>query len=78
MDTDGITVIATANAAAIGQDESILGETLAAGIYFIQVEGGDDRTQLYSLTTSFTAVPEPSGIMLLALSSIGFMIRRRK
>lgn len=80
LDTDGITVIATAASAAIGQDETILGLSLTAGTYFIQVNGSDDRAQFYSITANFAAnpVPELSGITLLCLSSFGFMIRRRR
>lgn len=78
LGTDGSTVIATSTAAAVGETESILGQTLIAGTYFLRVDGSDDLAQFYSLNTSFTPVPEPSGILLLGVSSMALLIPRKR
>lgn len=78
LGTDGTTVLATSAAAPLGQTESILGQMLIAGTYFIRVTGSDDRAQFYSLATNFAAIPEPGSALLLCASSIGLLIRRRR
>lgn len=60
IDTDGSTVLGTADVAAAGSAESLTGITLpAAGDYFVRVYEGNTPTQsqLYELDVSVEAVP---------------------
>lgn len=78
FDVDGVSLLAQSTSGAVGETESILGQLLTAGTYFIRVTGSDDRAQFYSLATNFAAIPEPGSAMLLCASSIGLLIRRRR
>jgi Ca2+-binding RTX toxin-like protein len=50
IDTDGSTILTTANANGIGQIESVLDfELSAAGQYFARISGADNTVQLYRL-----------------------------
>ena len=40
--------------------------------------GAADETGTYSLTVTFTAIPEPTGLSLLALGGLAFLARRRR
>jgi serralysin len=88
FDTNGTTILQTANLNGFGGDESILFNLLSAGTYFVRVNGtsnGDPvalDTQFYALSMVLVAVPEPATIALMG--GIGVAItgtwwnRRRK
>lgn len=80
FDQDGNTVLGSGNSNGIGLAESLVNVPLAAGTYFIEVSGNDDRAQFYSITSSFvpTAVPEPSSLVLTLLAGVAMTLRRKR
>ncbi|MEN8847721.1 MAG: matrixin family metalloprotease [Akkermansiaceae bacterium] len=63
LDQNGITVLASANSAAIGEAESLLGyEFETDGTYYLRINGGNtNSSQIYSLSLEVSgAPPEPS------------------
>ena len=80
LDQDGTTVLGSGNSSGIGLVESLNNVSLAAGTYFIEVSGDDDRAQFYSLTSDFvvTAIPEPSSLLVTLLIGAACGLRRRK
>ena len=52
LDSNGSTVLQTANAKGLGGTESISGFSLAAGTYFVKVSSATDKVQLYGVDVS--------------------------
>jgi serralysin len=82
--SDGTTVLASLNGAGLGSNEALTDFNLSsAGTYFLRVAGTDNPdsvqldAQFYGLTVNFTAVPEPSTILLLGMSMFGSVAYRR-
>ena len=76
-------MIAGANNFGLGGTESLTNIQLDAGTYFLRITGENNAdanlldTQFYGLTASFTAVPEPSSALIVAM--FGFVgLRRRR
>ncbi|NNF07688.1 MAG: matrixin family metalloprotease [Candidatus Eisenbacteria bacterium] len=58
IDTDQITVLATANAGALASPEVIFEEPLTAGTYYVRVSGlSSNKIQLYSIQVDIPALP---------------------
>jgi hypothetical protein len=76
--SDGVTSLGIAAANGLGFSESLLGLNLLAGQYFVQVSGNQDVTQLYQLTGSLSAVPEPSSLAVLLSAAVVCTRRRRR
>lgn len=55
---------------------------LGAGDYSLMIGGADpaaiDGTGTYGIDVSLTVVPEPSGLMLVSLSALGLLARRKR
>lgn len=82
LDSNG-SLIAGANNFGLGGNESLTNIQLDAGTYFLRITGENNAdanlldTQFYGLTASFTAVPEPSSALIVAM--FGFVgLRRRR
>ena len=75
IDTNGTSVLNTANATGLGGTESISSVVLPAGTYFVRVTGAQDTVQLYSLdvagsAANFVAVTESGGSTDLSESGL--------
>lgn len=80
FDTNGSTIITTANANGVGGAESI-SETLAAGTYFARVTGSANQIQMYHLAVTAAynnVIPEPTGLGICALAVAGLCYRRKR
>ncbi|MBL8822039.1 MAG: matrixin family metalloprotease [Planctomycetia bacterium] len=77
FDTDGITLLASANLTGLGGNESLFFILNAAGTYFVRVTGTDNPdasaldTQFYGLTVSISAIPEPMAVALVGIAGLG-------
>lgn len=60
IDTDGTTVLATADFAAIGFEEVICNQSLSAGTYFVRVFGDANVVQMYDLRVEVGTIICPS------------------
>lgn len=60
-DTNGSTILTTANATGTGSAESITDFPLTAGTYFVRVTGSADAIQMYELGLSATLPPSDFG-----------------
>ena len=82
IDQDGTTILGTADNFGLGGTEELLGLNVTAGTYFIRVSGIENTDanlsdiQFYRLAAAFTAVPEPSS--LVVLGALGLFVLRRK
>ncbi|WP_432798335.1 matrixin family metalloprotease [Poriferisphaera sp. WC338] len=70
-------VIETVSANGAGIAESLINYNLSAGDYFLRVTGTADDTQFYGLSIDVTAIPEPTALALLSLSSLILLHQRR-
>lgn len=84
FDTDGTSLLFSANEEGLGGNESIDDFFLtAAGTYFVRITGIDNpdsnslNTQFYGLSLNFVAVPEPGALGVLAIGLFGLLRRRR-
>lgn len=83
FDSTGTTLLGFANANGLGGDE-FLQSQLLAGTYLIKIGGVDNAdslavdTQLYALSMSMEAVPEPATMGLLAIAAAAAIRRKRK
>jgi len=80
FDTDGTSLLASADNGALGDAEFLSNVALAeAGTYFVSVGGADNNVQLYQLDLAVTAVPEPAAATLAvaALLLAGAVVVRR-
>jgi hypothetical protein len=67
LDTDGTTVLTTANANGIGASESLTDFDLnVGGTYYVQISGADNAVQMYQLDVSVTVDAPTSTISLSA------------
>lgn len=77
FDTNGTTLLASANLTGLGGNESLSFVLNAAGTYFVRVTGVDNPdtsaldTQFYGLTVSISAIPEPMAVALLGIAGVG-------
>lgn len=87
FDSDGTTLLGTADVTGLGGDEQLTGVQLDnAGTYFVRISGDDNDdsiavdTQFYGLTVSVAAIaiPEPATFGLLSLSGLILACRRRR
>jgi VCBS repeat-containing protein len=66
LDTDGSTVLASANARGPGGTEAISNVRLPGGNYYVRVSGLNDRAQMYSLGLSLSG--QPAGPKLISVN----------
>ena len=60
LDTNGTTVLGSANANGIGAGESLSGiSLLGAGQYYLRVTGSHNAAQMYQLDTTVVSAAEP-------------------
>lgn len=87
FDTDGTTLLGSADLTGLGGNEQLSGLQLdTAGTYFVQITGADNRdsidvdTQFYGLTVAVAAIaiPEPGSLVLLSLCGLVLARRRRR
>ncbi len=87
FDSDGTTLLGTADVTGLGGDEQLTGVQLDnAGTYFVRISGDDNDdsiavdTQFYGLTVSVAAIaiPEPATFGLLSLSGLILACCRRR
>jgi serralysin len=84
FDTNGSTLLASANLNGLGGNESIFFTLSTAGTYFLRITGVDNAdsialdTQFYGLTLNFAPVPEPATFALIGLAGMGWMVVRRR
>lgn len=85
FDTDGTSLLFSANEEGLGGNESINNFFLtAAGTYFVRISGLDNPdsnsldTQFYGLSLNFVAVPEPGALGVLMIGLYGLLRRRRR
>lgn len=82
FDTDGTSLLSSANANGLGGNEAINFDLVGAGTYFLRVTGSDNpdavaiKTQFYGLSASFTAVPEPGTFAVLLVAGAAVLLRR--
>ena len=86
FDTDGSTLLGSADLTGLGGAEQLTGVLLeTAGTYFVRVQGSDNGddiavdTQFYGLSVGIAAIaiPEPGTFGLLSLCGLA-LVRRRK
>ena len=73
-------LIQSVDATGAGSAEMIDALNLAAGSYFIRVQGDATNVQLYELqiNAQFAAIPEPGTLGIFALAGLGLLARRRR
>lgn len=79
FDTDGTSSLGIADNNGLGGSESLLGNSLNAGTYFVKVSGKSDAAQFYGVNATFSAVPEPNSVFALGVLSLAgaYLVRRR-
>lgn len=87
FDTDGTTLLGSADLTGLGGNEQLSGlQANAAGTYFVRIQGTDNGdsivvdTQFYGLTVAVAAIaiPEPGSLVLLSLCGLVLARRRRR
>ena len=87
FDTDGTTLLGSADLTGLGGDEQLTGlQANSAGTYFVRIQGTDNGdsivvdTQFYGLTVGVAAIaiPEPGSLVLLSLCGLVLARRRRR
>ncbi len=86
FDTNGTSLLASANATSFGGNETISNFFLGnAGTYFVRIQGADNPdsialdTQFYGLNVGYvSSVPEPGSMLLLAAAGMAISVSRRR
>lgn len=84
FDINGTSLLSLANLGSFGASEFLSFGLNTPGTYFLRVTGVNNpdswavKTQFYGLTANFSAIPEPSALMVWTLVASLILIRRSK